>query len=414
MAQWSRVQDLKMSGYLLDITRTLSRIGRGYATGIDRVERHYFDHILSVGAEPLFIARMGDEKFLLNVESARKIRRNLDNPDEWGLPDLRDSVRLKLPQQVRAARSFVRKEAVRSSRNLQKVLPTGCLDGYTYLNIGHSNLSNHTFETVKSAGSTASWVFIHDLIPLDHPKFTREGVSDTFERKMKAVQQYADRIVTNSSVTKDSVQRCFGQWGSVPETTVVHLGTEQLTPSGTDQSEQPYFLVLGTIEPRKNHEVLFKAWEKLVTQLPQSQVPRLLVVGQRGWNNEEVFRFLESSPLMDKHIFEMNDVSDEKLADLLAGSRALLFPSHVEGYGMPALEAASLGVPVVCSDIPIFRELIEGYGVFLKPNDEEDWADEVESMLESSALRQNGNNNGLKMPPVPTWDAHFRHVFQRS
>ncbi|EDU8978151.1 glycosyltransferase family 4 protein, partial [Salmonella enterica subsp. enterica] len=81
-----------------------------------------------------------------------------------------------------------------------------------------------------------------------------------------------------------------------------------------------------------------------------------MILGKRGWNVDGVVDFLERSPSIQPYIIELSGVSDKQLVDILKGAKAMLFPSFVEGWGMPLVEALALGLPVVCSDIPAFHE----------------------------------------------------------
>ena len=116
-----------------------------------------------------------------------------------------------------------------------------------------------------------------------------------------------------------------------------------------DLAASPYFVVLGTIEPRKNHLLLLNIWRRLAEQ--QRSPPKLVIIGTRGWENEQVLDVLDRSVLVRPHVVEGSGMGDRGLMRLLANARALLMPSFAEGYGLPVVEALSLGTPVVASDI---------------------------------------------------------------
>src|SRR5581483_8051415 len=127
----------------------------------------------------------------------------------------------------------------------------------------------------------------------------------------------------------------------------------------------PYFVCVGTIEPRKNHLLLLNVWRRLAERLGAA-APRLVLVGQRGWENEQVIDMIERSPAVRGLVEERNDLSDAAMAKLLAGALA---PSFGEGYGLPLVEALALGVPALASDIPAFREVAGGVAELLDPLD---------------------------------------------
>src|ERR1700710_674754 len=98
------------------------------------------------------------------------------------------------------------------------------------------------------------------------------------------------------------------------------------------KSDRPYFLCVGTIEPRKNHLLLLHLWRRMVA-LHGNRAPRLLIVGKRGWENENVLDLLDRCPALRGHVIELGTVPDSKLTALLRGAQALLMPSFAEGFG---------------------------------------------------------------------------------
>lgn len=400
-----------MGRFLIDITRFIARIGRGHPTGIDRVEIEYIKEVARRDPTSLALAKLGRDFILLPVQSVVTAITQLEQDQPLGRLGRADFFRLKLPRAQRAARQYFRAAAVQSGRDIPQLLAQVDLSHSEYLNVGHSNLTDPVLDALRAAGCAKISVMIHDMIPLDYPQFTKAGIPDQFRRRMMAVAKAADRVICNSADTQARVQTYFAEWGSTADTIVAHLGVEPMTPKCSVEIDSKSFVVLGTIEPRKNHETLFQAWEKLAAELPEDQMPKLHVVGKRGWNNQQVFAFLDRSPLMGKHIFEHADFGDDALASLIAQSAALLFPSHAEGFGLPALEAAQLGVPVICSDLPVFHEILGGAATFLPKDDPARWAQSVQSVanrtMESPLRREIPD-----IPPkIPRWHSHFCHVF---
>ncbi len=405
----------KTPKYLVDMTRTLSRIGRGFATGIDRVEIEYIKHCAELNPDNLFVAKIGRDYALLNAGTALEILDRMEINLGWGVPGLLDVLRLKLNWEQRCARSFARRRAIRTAPLgvPSRLFKSTDLSEYEYLNVGHSNLTDGFLETLKSCGCKTIRVLIHDMIPLDHPEYSQAHIPRIFEERMRAVATYADQIICNSEETCKRASSYFTSWGAKLEYVVSHLGTEPMSPTGNRLrlANKKYYVVLGTIEPRKNHLLLFRVWERLASDLAEQDVPDLYVVGRRGWNNKEAFQFLDESALVDRCIFEKSDLNDSDLADLLAGAEALLFPSFVEGFGLPALEAAQLGVPVICSDLSTFRENLGDYGCYLDPHSPEAWEEVILKQHTTSDMRRTSGWVGKAKFRPPTWDAHFRHVF---
>jgi glycosyltransferase involved in cell wall biosynthesis len=172
----------------------------------------------------------------------------------------------------------------------------------------------------------------------------------------------------------------------------------------------PYFLVLGTIEGRKNHGLLLGVWRRLVERLGEA-APKLVIVGTRGWEAEEVTRQLDALGPLQAHVEELSRCSDEQLSGLMAGARALLMPSFTEGYGLPVFEALELGCPVIAADLPVYHEVAGSIPDYLSPENEDAWVAVIIDYLRDEPRRaaQLTRMSGFK---VPDWSAHFAAVEQ--
>ena len=98
-----------------------------------------------------------------------------------------------------------------------------------------------------------------------------------------------------------------------------------------------------------------------------------MLVGQRGWETENVIDMLDRCPALRGTVIEHNALPDAAMVPLLSGARALLLPSFAEGFGFPVIEALQLGVPALCSDIPALRETGGAVPEFLDPLDGPGW-----------------------------------------
>jgi len=401
---------------LLDVTRLLSRAGRGPFTGIDRVELAYLDALLA-RPEPVFaLARSAPGHALLDRDGMASLRARIVGDLPWGPADLISRMHLRQSPLRRQAMSDLRRLAVgwTLTRGLPRLLKRNLPPNPVYLNTGHSNLAPDVMAALQRLRGARIGVLIHDTIPLDYPEFTRAGVSESFERRLRLVGQGADLAIYNSLATRLAAERHFAAWGRVPEGLVAHLGVirprpdpaalEPVWPAQLDR-HRPYFVVLGTIEPRKNHAFLLDIWDGFARDLPDHEIPALCIAGARGWRNEAVFHRLDTGVSMRRHVFELSGLNDGAAAALLDGARALLFPSHAEGFGLPALEAASLGVPVVCNDLPVFREVAGKHAVFATVADRNLWEQKILALAHKDAADAWGTPLEL-----PTWDAHFSRV----
>jgi glycosyltransferase involved in cell wall biosynthesis len=211
---------------------------------------------------------------------------------------------------------------------------------------------------------------VHDLnyrvIPVSMPLVTRWTHRIWFARDLRRT----DAVVANSYGTIDRLCDML----KVEACAVVRPGVGK--PFGPQDQEivamrlsslgvhQPYFLAVGTIEPRKNLPALVEAFVSLKREgvLPDHG---LLIVGNSGWRNQRLQRLLEDAQAHD--VCWLGFVSDDDLAALYAGSRAFVFPSLYEGFGIPAAEARACGAQVVASDLPELREAGGEDGIYVEP-----------------------------------------------
>ena len=386
----------------LDLSRLVSRVGRGPWTGVDRVEAAYARELLGRDDLLFGLVRTAMGFVLLDRAGVQALWDRLTGVAPWGAPDLLSKLFLKATESKRAAESDLRRLCLaRAGRGgLRAMLRRHLPPGTVWLNVGHSNLQRHIFETMHAIGGTAS-VLIHDVIPLEYPQYQRPGTVEDFRARMRRVSDLADLVIYNSQSSRSAAERYFAEWGRVPEGIVSHLGTiapQPTTPPITPP--QPYFVTVGTIEPRKNHRLLLSVWDQMTTGTKTP--PELLIIGARGWNNAEVFARLDAKP---PHVRELNGLEDGQVAALIQGARALLFPSIAEGFGMPPAEALALGTPAVVNDLPVYREILGNKAIYADANDMYSWLKIITGLSIGNEARQ-------EAAELPTWNDHFNLVLK--
>jgi glycosyltransferase involved in cell wall biosynthesis len=397
----------------LDITRLLSRTGLVH-TGVDRVEWAYLEWCLSLRRPVFGLVRSAFGYFLLDRAGLVFAHRHLKTAD-WGRPDVLSRFALKLSPTRRAAETALRRRAMarctpaRLARMLRGAFPNGAL----YLNTGHSNLTRRVFGAFKSLVNAKSVVLIHDMIPLDWPDHQRAGTVEQFERRMRIVSELADAVICNSQQTLDDTTRHMQRFGRMPPAIVAHLGVEMAELSDVELPDipTPYVITIGTIEPRKNHAFLLDLWEDWASDTGNPP-PHLVICGIRGWKNEEVFERLDSAKAKGLSITEFNGLGDPQMMGLLKGAKAALFPSLAEGFGLPQVEALSMGVPVICGDLAIYREILGAFPVYAETSNAYVWRTEIGKLLQkdSEGLSRVGRDQAQYSPPQ--WDAHFNLVLK--
>lgn len=387
---------------LLDITRLVSRSGKRL-TGVDRVELAYLDRFIQDNVPAYFILSTSIGYLLIDKSGAEDFRTALTS-GKWPERSFFSSLFHKQSKEKQAALTLLRARAIdRSSSNgLSRLLVRNFLPGVEYFNIGHSNYRARLFSALKSTLGAKLSFMIHDAIPVEFPEFHSPASVKKFERKLGLVSKYADRIITISNSAKESVTSALEKFGPVPETDTAYLGVTVPQPLYAEFPEaidltRPYYVTVGTIEPRKNHSLLLDVWEAL----PENG-PRLVICGTRGWMNTSLFERLDRGV---QNVIELPNLSDETIAAVVAESQGLLFPTFAEGFGLPPVEALALGVRVFCSDIPVFYEILGDAPVYLPMSNHKAWLRVLKDVPSADA-----NKVQIEKFVVPTWDEHFNIV----
>lgn len=378
---------------LLDLTRLMRRAGQ-VLTGVDRVELAYL-RALSADAVPLFgLIRSRFGYLLLDGTALEALLPLLSGPDAQVPPD----VRKRRIWRIARRRSTRRVPPGLLGAMLRKALPTGV----AYVNVGHSNLTARVLGAVRAMDGRIA-VLVHDVIPLEHPEFQRDGAVQPFADMIARVGEQADLLIYNSEETR---RRAEAHLPDPPASIVSYLGTE-LAPAAPDELPAdlppggPFFVCIGTIEPRKNHAFLLDIWAEM-----GDDAPGLILAGNRGWKSEAVFARLDSMR-PDGPVREVAGLSDGALAALVEQSAAVLFPTHAEGFGLPATEAAGRGIPILANDLPVFREILGDIPIYAGVSDRYLWINNIKdlAMAWPDATKQQAF-----VPP--TWGTHFKTVLR--
>lgn len=372
-------------------------MGRGAATGIDRVELAYLDHFLA-GDLPLFgLVRTGLGYLLLDRQGCRDLAGLYHGQGAMPQPLIatgwmRDPLRFAALQWVRR-RAIARRPPSLIAGLLRK-LPRNC----TYWNLGHSNLGADNLAGMARARIKIA-VLIHDTIPLDHPEYCRPEQIAPFATKIAATARYADLVIHSTQDARTKTEVHFAKLGRIPPSVTAHLGLS-LAPVQPMPQTGPYFVTLGTIEPRKNHQLLFDIWEN------HGALPPLHVIGAKGWASPALFAQMDRLIARNLVVHHAH-LDDARTMGLLAGAQALLFPSLAEGFGLPPLEAACLGVPVITHDLLVLREVLRDdlndLAVYLDGTDSYSWTQAIVAFSHKGGAMQNGFR-----PPL--WSKHFETV----
>lgn len=391
---------------LLDLTRLVSRAGR-HLTGIDRVEYAYARALTRQDVPCFGLVRSGFGVLLVRPELLWPVVQRICHGKRQA-PDLLSRLARGKTRSQQEAETEMRRAAQGAGllRSLPRLLARHLPVGFSYINVGHSNLDARVLAAVHDAGGRSA-VMVHDVIPLEHPEFQRAGTVRRFAAKMQAVRAHADLILYNSADTQRRAEAALATFGPVPEGMAALLGVDPPTqgkPAATEVPAVPYFLALGTLEPRKNIGFLLDLWEKM-----GPDAPVLVLCGARGWRNEDVFARLDALHASgNTRVREVGGASDAARDALIGGARALLFPSLAEGFGLPAIEAAQQGIPVLCNTLPVFRETLRDIPIYASVQEPYLWINEIRALADTAPGRPR-----KEIETALTWAAHFKIVLSR-
>lgn len=247
-----------------------------------------------------------------------------------------------------------------------------------YVNVGHISLAMPFFLRWLDARPDVTPVFmLHDVIPLDTPEYVSPSSVRHHATMVASTARHAAGLLVTTQTAQRTVRDALARIGRTDIMTLAQplpLSRVFDTTAEPDPALAgvPYFVICGAIEPRKNHELLFNVWRGLTAELG-GKAPHLVIIGSPGWKCDEILQPVRNNPQMCRHVHVASGLSSPALKRLLAGAIALLMPSHAEGFGLPLIEAMRLGVPVMASDIPAHREVVDAQALLLDPRDPLAW-----------------------------------------
>ena len=282
-----------------------------------------------------------------------------------------------------------------------------------YWNGSHSVLESREAVTrMVSRHGVRPINYVHDLLPIEYPEYFRPGEQRNHAAMLDFLHSMGAEILCNSQGTRRKIIDHAAGHGIAVEPRIARIGCavtrsqDALTAPPPPGSEaRPYVVIVGTIEGRKNHLLLLHLWRRLAEQ--DRTAPDLFVVGKRGWRNGSVLDLLDYSDRLSERVTELPGLSDADMYAVILRSRALLFPSFAEGWGMPAVEAMTLGVPVICSDIPELREATQGLADYLDPLDGPAWIETITDFAKDGSGKRRKALDRLKDFEPPTWSQAF-------
>lgn len=265
--------------------------------------------------------------------------------------------------------------------------------------------------------------FIHDMAYRACPQTVRLKTKLWLHASLKHTCRHADHIIAVSEFGKKEIVNYLKvqkeRISVVPNAvdhTVYHTDYTQtqirraLKKYGITQS---YFLYLGTIEPRKNLEILMDAYALFVRkkERQKKQTPLLVLAGGRGWKCGRIYKKAKELHLEDRIRFTgYIDQTDSPL--LMRAAIAFVFPSIYEGFGMPPLEAMACGTPVIVSNTSSLPEVVKDAGIFVDPKSKKQMCRAMERLSEDTAYRKQLEELAVKRAQAFTWQDSAKRLME--
>lgn len=245
----------------------------------------------------------------------------------------------------------------------------------------------------REQGGKVAFV-VYDILAITHSQFFRASLSQRFSEWFEQVLENSDLLLAISDTVRDQLrdlirQRHLETHAAYPRVESFRLGAEldmqhadasirssiraHLSPAA---GPAPYLMV-GTIEPRKNHHTVLDAFEQL---WEQGRDVRLCVVGRRGWECQNLERRMLEHRQYGRNLLWVPDMTDSELQHCYQRTRGVLFASHGEGFGLPIIEGLQAGKPVIASDLPVHREVAGDFAAYFDPSRPDELAAWIERL----------------------------------
>lgn len=256
----------------------------------------------------------------------------------------------------------------------------------------------------------------HDILPMVTPQFAGHATESlaTYNSRIMPISSLV--LAVSESTKKDVTNWLKARNLTVPKIEVFRLGEDftaaepkvptdkQFVSAGIKGDD--YILCVGTIEARKNHAILYYTYK--LAQARGVELPKLLVVGRRGWKTDDIYDYITHDPDIKDQIIFLHDISDEELSWLYSNSLFTIYPSLYEGWGMPIAESIMRGVPCLASNTSSMIEVAPGYADYFTPMSTDELLNGIINMLRPGALDK--KRKLIKGYKSTSWDDSFKQV----
>ncbi len=253
---------------------------------------------------------------------------------------------------------------------------------------------------------------IYDLSFEKFPQFADPRNQEFLSQNVKKSAKWADKIVTISTNSKEEIVEHYGKKEGDIEIIYPGIDQTQFFRWPADAVEHvkarygifgKYILYVGNLEPRKNLKNLLLAYEKLPAKTRKEH--SLLLVGARGWLDNEIFDIIERLRVAGNHIQQPQGyVKDEDRAALYSGASLFVYPSMYEGFGIPPVEAMACGVPTITSDNSSLPEAVGDAAITVGADSVDDLTSSIQKVLGDKKLQDEMREKGFRQADKYSWD----------
>ncbi|PSF38307.1 glycosyl transferase family 1 [Aphanothece hegewaldii CCALA 016] len=263
------------------------------------------------------------------------------------------------------------------------------------------NLIHGTDHVVYPCRHALKVMTIHDLTFIKYPNFVNSRVK-TYTQRVKQCLKWTDLVLTVSQSTKlDIIQYLGVKEEKIYVTPLASRYTKVPQISRSIEHLKPYILFVSTIEPRKNVTNLIVAFNYL--KQTHKIEHKLVLIGQKGWEYTSIFAAIENS-FYQKDIHHLDYLSDDEVAYFYSQADVFVYPSIYEGFGLPVLEAMTLGTPVITSNTSSLPEIAGDAAIKIDPENLIQIAEAILEVISSSQLRQSLITKGKERVKLFSWE----------
>lgn len=246
---------------------------------------------------------------------------------------------------------------------------------------------------------------LYDILPITLSEYFSESMKTFFLKWLNTISSYGLICISQNTANE------FIKWANDNKIKLhnsfkinaVHLGADIINLNETTYQKpdnedivaklQPFFLMVGTLEPRKGHNLVVDAFSELWKQgFPYN----LVVVGGKGWSVNKLINKIENHKNKNNKLFWFNKADDGLLNNIYKKSLCIIVASEGEGFGLPLIESAQYGIPIIARDLPVFREVAENNAFYFKSNDSNGLANELKAWTELYKKNEHPSSKNMR------------------